>query len=242
MAYRRLGGVARTLGGSLDAAAAGQEILDFLAMLDGLKPVALIGRGLDQARWVAGVLGVAKSLDLAIVEGPYWAARPPPEALPGWYADHVAARMKAGRGWTITASGAVAGELRALGGASPDIATEARLLGYPVCCVRAHYDRADAWARLTLAVLARRAGGDAAAMRALLRDGAAIEPEGAEECALHAKATGFVPCGFTSWNQCAACAAEPDSPSAVLSARYRALADATDPQLAALLAPRDGDV
>lgn len=241
-AYRCLGGVARALGTAIDAPAAGQEILDFLAMLDGLKPVLLIGRGLDQARWVAGVLGVAKSLGLAIVEGPTWAARPPPAASPGWYLDHVAARLSAARAWTVTASGAAASELRALGGAAPDLTTEARLLGYPVCCVVAHYDRADAWARLTLAVLARRAGGDAAAMRALLRDGAAIEPGTAAERRLHAEATGFAPCGFTSWNLCPACAAASDSPSAVLSARYRALADATDPQLAALLAPGDDDV
>jgi len=206
-AYRRLGGVAGSLGAGLDAAAAGQDMLDFLAMLAGLKPVLLIGRGLDEPRWVAGVLGVAKSLDLAIVEGSYWNARPLRD-VPGWYGDHVAARMKAGRAWTITASDAAAGELRALDGGAPDIAAEARLLGYPACCVSAHYDRADAWARLTLAALSRRAGGDAAAMRALLDAGAA----------------------------------EPDSPSAILSARYRALAEATDPGLAALLAVRDGEV
>lgn len=235
-AYRRLAGVAGALGGALDARAAGQDMLDVLAVLDGLKPVLLAGRGAGDERWTAGLLGVAQSFGLAVVEGAYWNARPPTDA-PGWYADHVAGEMAAGRAWYVTASDQTADELRALcaAGRSPDVATEARLLGYPECCVAAHYNRAEAWHRLTLAVLARRAGGDEAAMRALLAEGTAIEPETAEEEALHAMATGFAPCPFTSWNVCPACAADADSVSARLSARYRALAERVDPQLAALL-------
>jgi len=236
-AYRRLAGVAGALGRGLDASVAGQEMLDFLAMLDGLKPVLLVGRGLDDERWIAGVLGVARSLGLAIVEGGYWAARPPPAGLPAWYVGHVAARLAAGRAWGVTASDAVAAELRALAsGDGPDLACEARLLGYPECCVAAHYDRADAWHRLTLAVLGRRAGGDATRMRALIEDGAKIAPETVEEKALYAEATGFATLPFTSWNLCASCVTDPAGPSARLAARYRALAEAVDPQLAALLA------
>ena len=236
-AYQRLAGVAGALGGAFDAPAVGQEMLDFLAMLDGLKPVLLVGRGLDDERWVAGVLGVARSLNLAIVETGYWSARPPPAGVPHWYAEHVAARLAAGRAWAVTPSDGTAAELRALAaGDGPNMAAEARLLGYPHCCVAAHYDRADAWHRLTFAVLGRRAGGDAPRMRAQLETGAAIAPETAAEKALYAEATGFKTLPFTSWNMCAACAADPDGPSARLAARYRALAKAVDPQLAALLA------
>lgn len=236
-AYRRLAGVAGALGGTLDARAAGQEMLDFLAMLDGLKPVLLIGRGADDDRWIAGVLGVARSLGLAIEEGAYWTARPPPACLPGWYAEHIARRLASGRAWYVTGSERTAAELGALSpDGSPDIAGEARLLGYPECCVASHYDRADAWHCLTLAVLGRRAGNDTARMRALLEEGAGIAPETGGERALYEHATGFANLPFASWNPCAACATDPDSPSARLAARYRALAEAVDPELAALLA------
>ena len=65
----------------------GQEILDFLAMLDGIKPLFVLGRGVDHPDWVAGMLTLAHGLDLVVIEGPYWDATPF-GGFPGWYGDH----------------------------------------------------------------------------------------------------------------------------------------------------------
>jgi hypothetical protein len=59
-----------------DAATAPQEMLDFLAMLAGLKPVVLLGRGFDDHRWIAGVSAIARKMSLHLVTGPKWEAEP----------------------------------------------------------------------------------------------------------------------------------------------------------------------
>jgi len=225
------------MGNALDSRIAAQEILDFLAVFDGLKPAVLIGRGLDNERWIAGVLGIAQALELSIVDAPLREARRPAADLPDWYVDHLEATLAAGRAWYVAASEPVAKALRAMSRGDPyDVADEAWLLGYPECCVAAHYDRADAWHRLTIAVLDREAGGDEGTMMAMLRAGVTVRPVTDTEQRLYDAAVGFVPSPFGSWNLCAACASVPDSPSARLAARYRTLADAVDPELAALLA------
>ena len=55
-----------------DHATAAQEALDFLAMLAGLKPVAMLGRGFADRHWIEGTVKIATDLELHIVEGPYW--------------------------------------------------------------------------------------------------------------------------------------------------------------------------
>ena len=50
------------------------EIHDFLAMLDGIKPVFLHGRGLAPPDWVEQVLSIARELGLRVIEGPFWDA------------------------------------------------------------------------------------------------------------------------------------------------------------------------
>jgi hypothetical protein len=37
-----------------------QEMLDFLAIRAGIKPVHLLGRGFDDAKWIEGVLAMAR--------------------------------------------------------------------------------------------------------------------------------------------------------------------------------------
>lgn len=236
--YRRLASVAGSLGNALDSRAAAQEILDFLAVFDGLKPAVLIGRGLDDERWIAGVLGIAAALELSIVDAPLREAGRPAADVPDWYADHLEETLAAGRAWYVAASEPVAKALRAMSrGDRYDVADEAWLLGYPECCVAAHYDRADAWHRLTVAVLGREAGGDEGAVLSMLRAGVAVRPVTDAEQRLYAAATGFAPSPFGSWNMCESCASNPDSPSARLAARYRDLAENVDPELAALLDP-----
>lgn len=62
-------------------AMAPQEMLDFLATLDGLKPVYLLGRGFDDPNWIKGVQEIANKKRLHIVPGAYWGAVDP-EAMP----------------------------------------------------------------------------------------------------------------------------------------------------------------
>lgn len=66
-------------------ATAPQETLDFLAMLAGLKPVYLLGRGLDDPRWVGGVLEIAREMNFHTVQAPYWDALPSDGGLPPSY-------------------------------------------------------------------------------------------------------------------------------------------------------------
>ena len=46
-----------------------QEMLDFLAMIYGIKPVVLIGRGFDDQQWISGVRRVARDMNLYEIEG-----------------------------------------------------------------------------------------------------------------------------------------------------------------------------
>jgi hypothetical protein len=235
---RKLRSVEASLGGDVDRLEVAQEILDLLALRAGLKPVLLLGRGLDDPRWIAGALGVARDLHLRVVEGPYWDATPFGDDVPGWYAERVFSGQAPFRAWYVCRSAETEQTVRAVAAAGGRLAVaqEARLLGYPECCVAAHYERALAFHRATLSILRRHAGGDAAGMRSLV-DTAARLPAGtdAERAGLAAAAT-IVPAPFGSWNMCPDCAEDGDSPSAHLSRRYAALARTVDPDWAGMLA------
>lgn len=227
---RKLRQIESGLGGAIDAHEAGQETLDLLALLAGLKPVFLLGRGLDDGRWVAGVIGVARGLALRVVEGPYWDATPFGGDVPGWYAERSRAALAPSRAWYVCKSAAMEQAVRAVcaAGGRLTVPEEARLLGYPVCCVAAHYDRALAFHRATLSILRRHAGGDDARMESLFDAAGRLPPETAAERAGLAAAAAIVPAPFGSWNMCDACAEDGDGPSARLSRRYAALARMAD--------------
>jgi hypothetical protein len=82
----------------------------------------------------------------------------------------------------------------------------------------------------------RRAAGDEAAMRVLLKAGETLSPETGEERALAAAASGLLPGPFTSLNLCPVCARSPSSPGMRVVERYRDLAAAIDPHYFAVLA------
>jgi hypothetical protein len=236
--WRRLAAVPTGEADAEAAAEAAQERLDFVAMLAGLKPVYLLGRGFEDGAWREAVLNLAKELDLHLVIGPFWQAVGTEGAWPEWYAAHARAETAGMSAYYICRARAVAAELQGLAATGrPTVAQEARLLGYPECCVRAHYDRARAFHDLWLAMLARETGGDEAAMQQLLRAGTWIEPATEEERALLDKALAMAPAPYTSVNMCAACAADLDSPAHRLSRRYEALLTSLDP-MAAVPAPR----
>src|SRR5947209_1611537 len=66
-----------------------QEMLDFLALRAGIKPVFLLGRGFDDPQWIEGALEISRKAGLHIVEGPMWDAQTDDEGLPRWFRDHL---------------------------------------------------------------------------------------------------------------------------------------------------------
>ncbi len=217
-AYQGLTRLADSLDPAADAAVIAQESLDFLAMVGGLKPVYLLGRGFDRPQWVAGVLGIARELGLAAIEGRLWDAAPLGTEFPDWYRRHTGAELARHTAHYLCGPAAVARKVRRIAATgSLTVAREARLLGYPECCVAAHYRRTLAFHRATLAVLARAAGGQAA-----------LDAAGA-----------VTPCPFTSLNMCDPCAASAHGPAAELALAYARLARDVDPALAKRLAEID---
>jgi hypothetical protein len=221
-----------------DATIVAQESLDVLAMLAGLKPVYVLGRGYDHPAWLAGVRAVAGRERVHVVEGPCWESPDTLRGLPEWYAAHTRAALAKVRAFYVyktRATGTAVEEACATG--APTIAEEARLLGFPECCVADHHARLRIFHDLTLAWLERRAGGDEAAMKRLLEAGVELRPEGTDEETALERALALAVAPFTSINMCVACAKSATSPAMRLAERYGDLAAAIDPDYFAGLAP-----
>lgn len=215
-----------------DQAKAAQEMLDFLAMLAGLKPVYLAGRGFGPPSWLQGVQAIAEGLKLTTIEGPAWLG---PEAFGGlawWYAEATLREVhSAGALYICKTRAAAEGVRAACATAEPAIAEEARLLGYPECCVADHYLRVRAANAVWFGVLGRAGGGDEAEMRRLLAEGAPLVPTGEDAIAALEAAIAVIPCPYMSLNMCANCATAAASPAWTLSARYQKLCQDVDPGL-----------
>ncbi len=220
-----------------DHATAAQEALDFLAMMAGLKPVLMLGRGFDNTQWIKGALQIAVDLKLHIVEGPYWDAVPAPAGLPEWYVEHTRAAFEGFRAHYVCKARATAEEVAELcRTGTPMVADEARLLGYPACCVEAHYARSRDYQIAWLSILEREAGGEEAEMRRLLADGAPLALARDDERARLEAAMAVRTAPFTSVNMCHACTASSDGAARRMSRRYGELARALDQGLARELA------
>ena len=168
--YQNLRDIEGSLSGAVHPGGLEQEILDFLAMAAGLKPVFLLGRGLDSPQWVADASGLAGDFGFHVVQGPYWDATPFGK-FPNWYRDHTVVQLAPFRATYVCSSNETAHEIDSINdaGGRLSMSTEARLLGYPACCVVAHYDRAVRYHQAIFSILKRFAGGDDAQMQALLR-------------------------------------------------------------------------
>jgi hypothetical protein len=211
-----------------------QEMLDFLAMRAGIKPVALIGRGFDDPQWIEGAVAFAQKVGLHVIEGPPWDAGPGDQAAPDWFREHLNSKEPGQNFYvcrTVADAAAVKNSFEML-----TMDEEARLLGYPPCCVRAHYER-DALCNSTFYKMVERAAkGDAAEIKRIVVEDVGVSPETAEEKAAFEEATTFVPAKFTSFHMCDACAADPESPANKLSKKYKVLAETIDTDFAAELA------
>ena len=212
-------------------ATADQEALDFVAMAAGLKPVYVTGRGFVDPRWRDTVLGIAQAAAFHVVVGPYWQSVPPDPDLPAWFTEPARSRLAEGEAHYIAKTKSIAAELAALSarGGQPTVTQEARLLGFPECCVAAHYATAAALEHAHLELIRKRAGGEEAEMRRLAAASRPVLPETEEERARLAAALQVRPAPHTSLNMCAACGADPHGPAQALSARYAELGRALMP-------------
>ena len=182
------------------------EVYDFLALLDGVKLVFLHGRGHAPVQWVEPIKTFACSLKLFVIEGFYWDATPYDE-FPNWYQDHCRNKLLQFRAWYICKEAELAAAIKNINTRAGrlSMAEEAYLLGYPECCVRAHYERACRYHRGTLSILRRLAKGDQNQMKALAIGNAHLTPVTQQEIEdfdfafkLHTPRVG-------SWNMCESC-------------------------------------
>ena len=74
-------------GPDLNADDALQEMLDFLCLMRGVKPVFVSGRGIADHKWVTGVAEIARQNSLRVQEGPFWDACDWPFDIPAWYVE-----------------------------------------------------------------------------------------------------------------------------------------------------------
>ena len=241
-AYKKLRACTAPLAGIADDAEISQEILDVLATFTGLKPVCVLGRGLDDKGWIAGVSEVATTLGLHVVEGPLWDAMPwgvtfRGTAMPDWYVEHCHTELSHHRAVYIYRTRAAGNAVETANAAQGrlSIADEARLLGFPPCCVSTFYQRALCYHGATLSMIDRYGASDEAQMRALLAGDANMTPSTDQEIADLQAAFTIQPAPFGSWNMCDSCATGEDSPSAILSMRYLEIAEIASPELEAAL-------
>lgn len=213
-------------------ATAPQEMLDFLAMLVGLKPVYLLGRGLDDPRWVSGVLKIAREMNLHTVRAPYWDAFPCREGhAPSYREEDEVASQEA---FYITKLPAVARQVIGIRDRGKiTMEEESRLLGYPICCVEEHYRRAHAMNEGYALMLRRGGRGDDVEMRRLFAKDVPLSPKTDNERRLIEFATKIRCAPLTSVNMCESCASGENTPAIRLGQAYSGLAIAVDPPLVA---------
>ena len=211
-----------------EQAHAAQEALDVVAALAGLKPLALLGQGVDWPGWRDGVAEIAADCGATAATGGAWIVPGDVHGVPDWYAEPL---LEARRGQrTLLVHWDTELDLPQPGRdglARISQAAEARLLGYPTCCVADHHARQRACHRLRTDLIHRQAGGDEAQMRRLAKAEVVLRPHTAEDWARWRTAARCVPAPFTSVNMCQACAADAASPARTLSLEYRRLAQET---------------
>ena len=205
-------------------AAAWQDGLDLIAVLDGLKPICVAGRGVTNEAWSAALRIVALRGGLTALDDAAWDAEDSAGSLSPWYIAASERRRRRRPLFYLGRDAAVrtAAALSARGRIAP--AEEAEVLGYPPCCVAAHHRRMLALEHLAAELAARSAGGDERRMARMIETGAAPLPQTSEDWRRYRLATDCQFAPFTSVAMCDACSASDASPAHSLSRRYRALA------------------
>jgi len=212
-----------------------QEALDFLAMLGGIKPVYVLGRGFDDPRWVAGIREISVDLNLFVIDGPPFLPQIEQSTLPDWYRSLAEAGGMQHAISYITRIESLAEEvmLRVQTGRLPP-ALEARLFAFPECCVREYHAKRQRVTETEYRIALRACEGDEARLRQRFDGSFEILPESEEESqALHPR---WVMAPFTSFFLCAACEASPESPGQTLAGRMKRFLQKTDKDMFAVLA------
>jgi hypothetical protein len=205
-------------------------MLDFLAMLAGLKPVFLLGRGFDDPSWIEGVSAVASGMNLHVLTGPKWEVEPGNIGLPDWYAEVAPKNPKDDQSvFYICKLKSTATKVNDV--CSSGIITmeqEASLLGYPACCVQHHYQSVRAMNSGFNRMLQRYSKGDIEEMKRIVREKVGVTPETPEEISDFWLVSNLQPAPFTSFYMCATCATSPRSPAQRISTMFESLARAVD--------------
>lgn len=220
-----------------DAAAMAQDLLDFLSLQAGLKPVQMLARDQGSAHWNAVLLDAAGRYGFRIVEGPQWRIGSY-DRFPDWLRGHVRDTLSGTRQRYVCRDRRTereVSELCAAGAATAE--QEARLLNYPRCCVERHHGRSERYFEVFLANLRRHAGNDRAAA-ALLADGYTMADLTPDEAEAVRELVATAPAPFTSFQACEDCLAAGSASPAQLKAREGLeLARAVDARLLETLCP-----
>ena len=200
------------------------ECLDFIAMISGLKPVFLLGRGVNSPEWIEGVVSLSQNLKLNVLNGPFWDATPY-GGLPSWYRKHCQRELAPLQAYYIASARDAVEAVSKINnsGGKLGMTEEAHLLGYPNCCVVAHYNRSLRYHRATLSILKRLTDGNEAQMIPLLTGGANFAPATNNEISDFEEAFNIHPATHGSWNMCSSCVSDPNSSSKKLITEYRNL-------------------
>lgn len=210
-----------------------QEMLDFLAVMEGVKPVYLLGRGFDDAKWIAGARELAVKMNYYVVEGSQWDAQAAVAGVDPWFYSFTAEKWsQTAKVFYICKTPNAAAGVKATFDKGVSMEDEARLLGYPLCCVCDHYRRHAAMVKLFFKMMTRSAQGNVDLMKKMILEDTQVSVEGAEEETLLKEAHEFHVAPFTSFHMCAPCRDHDDSPAKKVSAVYKALAMKVDPVLA----------
>lgn len=220
-----------------DARTMAQDLLDFLAVQAGIKPVQMLARDYDGAYWNAAIVDIAERYGFAIIEGPQWRVGSY-DRFPNWLREHVHDILSRTRHQYVCRDRRTAREVSELCGSGvATVEQEARLLNYPRCCVERHHERSAQYFEVFLANLRRHAGDDEAAAR-LLADGYTLtDPTPDEETAVRELIT-VAAAPFTSFQACEACLANGTAAPAQLKVREGLqLARTVDDELLETLCP-----
>jgi hypothetical protein len=203
-------------------AEAWQDGLDLLAVVAGLKPVCLVGRGAGDEAWCATLRTAANGAALTVIEDAPWE---PEGDLPKWYLEATARRRARSKVLYICRDDAIAAQVKTLSAQGRiSVDAEARLLGYPCCCVAQHHARTLAYEHLLAQRTERLTRGDQARMMRLVEAGVEPMPATRAEWDEVVALTRIAPAPGTSVNMCDACARDPASPAMRLAADYARLA------------------
>jgi hypothetical protein len=193
-----------------------------------------MGRGFADPAWIEGVSLLAREMSLYVVNGSEWEAQHDPcPDLPRWYIDFMESRSVPRDVFYIAKTRGLEEEITACCSTKTiTIEQEARLLGYPVCCVREHYQRSERLDQGFYLMLARVSKDAIDEMKRIVREDVNMMPETPAEIAAIRDAEHMVPAPFASFNMCNQCAADPQSQARRISSRFERLAQDIDSSLA----------